>query len=161
MQLTLHSDYALRTLLYLGLHPGRPVPAGELAGAYGISANHVAKVAQHLVTAGFARSRRGRTGGLELAVAPEALTVGAVVRTTAPTLDLLACFDRGATDCPITAACKLKHTLREARDAFLAVLDATTLADLLSNPAALRARFGTPLPVAGAAAPVARRVRRG
>jgi len=165
VQLTLHSDYALRTLLYLGLHQGRPVPVGEVAGAYGISANHVAKVAQALVTNGFARARRGRTGGLELATPPAELTVGAVVRATEPTLDLLACFDRerssrsgdrSSTACPITSACKLKRSLREARDAFLAVLDRTTLAELLENGPAL-ARL---LPLAGAA-PVARGSRRG
>lgn len=156
MQLTLHTDYALRTLIYLGLHQGRPVPVGEVATAYGISAHHVAKVAQALVTGGFARARRGRTGGLELAVPAAELTVGAVVRASEPTLDLLECFDRSSAACPITSACKLKRTLREARDAFLAVLDATTLAELLENGPAL----GRLLPLAGAA-PVARRTRRG
>lgn len=163
MQLTLHTDFALRTLLYLGLHRGRPVPVGEVASAYGISAHHVAKVAQALVTNGFARARRGRSGGLELAVPPAELTVGAVLRSTEPTLDLLACFDRASTTCPITSACRLKRSLREARDAFLAVLDRTTLAELLENGPAL----GRLLPMAtapepgGKASPVARGSRRG
>ncbi|MCO5168484.1 MAG: Rrf2 family transcriptional regulator [Planctomycetes bacterium] len=146
MQLTLYTDYALRTLLYLGLHPGRPVPAPEVARAYGVSPHHVAKVAKALVRDGFVRARRGRSGGLELAVAPEDLRIGAVVRRTEPTLDLLECFDRRASTCPITGACRLERVLHDARGAFLEVLDRTTLADLLTNRSALAQRLGRPLP---------------
>jgi Rrf2 family nitric oxide-sensitive transcriptional repressor len=102
VQLTLYTDYALRTLLYLGVNPDRPVPVAEIAAAYGISANHVAKCAQALVSGGFARTRRGRAGGLELALPPERVRVGDVVRVTEPTVDLLACFDAASTSCPIT-----------------------------------------------------------
>ncbi|MCW8140364.1 MAG: Rrf2 family transcriptional regulator [Planctomycetota bacterium] len=146
MQLTVYTDYALRTLLYLGLHPDRPVPAPEVAQAYAISVHHVAKVAKALVRDGFVRARRGRAGGLELAVAPDALRVGDVVRRTEPTLDLLECFDRRASACPITGACRLEHVLHDARAAFLEVLDRTTLADLLTNRPALARRLGRPLP---------------
>ena len=48
MHLTLHADYALRTLLYLALHPGRVVPTAEVSRAYGISKHHLVRVAQGL-----------------------------------------------------------------------------------------------------------------
>ena len=142
MRLTIHSDYALRTLMYLGVHADRPVSVPEVATAYGISPNHVAKVAKALVQGGFARAHRGRTGGLELAKAPRDLSIGSVVRYTEPTLDLLECFDRMTSTCPLTGACRLEKTLHQARGAFLDVLDRTTLADLLTGTPALMTRLG-------------------
>lgn len=148
VQLTLYTDYALRALIYLGLHPDRLVPAAEIAAAYGISEHHLAKVGKALVKAGFVQATRGRSGGLKLAVAPGELTVGAVVRRTEATLDLIECFDHGRSSCPITGACRLERALHEARDAFLAVLDRTTVADLVVNGPALSTRLGRALPSA-------------
>lgn len=150
MRLTLHTDYALRTLIYLGAHPGRPVPAGEVAAAYGVSANHLAKVCRDLMGAGLVRTVRGRSGGLLLAVDPRRVTVGAVVRAVEPSLALVECFDRPSSSCPITGACRLERTLHDAMGAFLGVLDRTTLADLLVNAPALATRLGRPLPLASA-----------
>lgn len=152
MQLTVYTDYALRTLLYLGVQPGRPVPVPEIAAAYGISAHHVAKVAKALVRGGFVKSHRGRAGGLELALAPEQIKVGAIVRETEPTLDLLECFDHRTSTCPITGVCRLERTLHDARAAFFEVLDRTTLADLLTNPK-LATRLARRLPVSPARKP--------
>jgi Rrf2 family nitric oxide-sensitive transcriptional repressor len=149
VQLTLYTDYALRTLLYLGLHPGRPVPVPEVAAAYQVSTNHVAKVAKALVRGGFVKAHRGRTGGLELAMTPAEIKVGAIVRETEPTLELLECFDHRTSSCPITGVCRLERTLHEARAAFLDVLDRTTLADLLSPKLAAGLLRRLPLSPAG------------
>jgi Rrf2 family transcriptional regulator, nitric oxide-sensitive transcriptional repressor len=142
VQLTIYTDYALRTLMYLAIHEARPVPVTEIAAAYGISAHHVAKVAKHLVRGGFLRSHRGRTGGLELARAASKINVGDVVRFSEPTLDLLECFDRAISTCPLTGGCRLERKLHEARAAFLAVLDGTTVAGLTENGALLAGRLG-------------------
>jgi Rrf2 family nitric oxide-sensitive transcriptional repressor len=142
VQLTTYTDYALRTLMYLGMNSGRLVPVPEIASAYGISAHHVAKVAKALVRGGFVRAHRGRSGGLELAGRPADVTVGKVARYTEPTLDLLECFDRRTSTCPLTGACRLERTLHDARAAFLDVLDRTTLAELLSASPAMAARLG-------------------
>src|SRR5690606_22074528 len=48
MQLTLHTDYSLRLLIYLATYPDTPASVREIADAYGISSNHLAKVAQTL-----------------------------------------------------------------------------------------------------------------
>lgn len=133
MQLTQFTDYCLRTLLYLGARPGEITPASGIAEAYGISANHVAKVAKWLTREGIVRARRGSGGGLELAVEPIDLCIGELVRRTEPHLDLLECFDASRNTCPLSGACALERVLHDARDAFLAVLDDVTLADLLHN----------------------------
>ena len=63
MQLTQFTDYALRTLLYLGVHGDRLVPIAEVSAAYGISNHHLTKVASLLVRAGYVQAVRGRGGG--------------------------------------------------------------------------------------------------
>lgn len=144
VQLTIYSDYALRTLMYLGMHTDRPASVPEIASAYNISAHHLAKVAKALVRGGFARTHRGRSGGLELAKPARDVTVGAVVRFTEPTMNLVECFDRKTSTCPLTGACRLERTLHDARAAFLEVLDGTTLADLLGSAPAMAKRLAPP-----------------
>lgn len=141
VQLTRYTDYALRTMMYLGLHADRAVPVPEIAAAYRISPHHVAKVAQALVRGGFVRAQRGRAGGLALAAPAAATSVGTLVRHTEPGFDLLECFDRATSTCPLTGACRLERTLHEARAAFLDVLDRATLADLLQGTPALATRL--------------------
>ena len=63
MHLTLHTDYALRMLMFLALEPGSPRTIEDIATRYGISRNHLMKVAQTLVQAGFVESLGGRGGG--------------------------------------------------------------------------------------------------
>jgi Rrf2 family nitric oxide-sensitive transcriptional repressor len=138
MQLTQFTDYALRTLLYLAVHRDRLVPVAEVSAAYGISNNHMVKVAHQLARLGFVESARGRGGGLRLARDPADVTVGEVVRLTEPHLHLVECFDPAGNTCPIVPACGLVRALAEARERFLAALDEQRLSDLVSD----RARTG-------------------
>jgi Rrf2 family nitric oxide-sensitive transcriptional repressor len=132
MHLTSHTDYSLRLLIYLALKPDHgQATVQEVATRYGISSNHVAKVAQKLVQLGYVVSHRGRGGGLALALAPEEINVGQVVRGTEP-LELLECFGANST-CPIDPSCRLKGVLHEAQRAFLEVIDRYTLADLVGS----------------------------
>lgn len=137
MQLTTHTDYALRLLIYLAT--GEEKRAGTIQDAarrFDISANHLAKVAQTLVQKDYLISQRGRGGGLKLARSAEEINVGAVVRHT-ENLNLLPCFGEDNV-CPIQPACKLKNVLGRAQQAFLEVLDEFTLADLITNRDTLR-----------------------
>lgn len=138
MQLTTHTDYALRLLIYLALsEDDAPATVQQAALSYGISANHIAKVAQTLVQLGYIKSLRGRGGGLVLARPAEKIVVGEVVRQT-ENLRLLECFGPDSS-CPIDPACILKGMLGRAQDAFLKELDRHTLADLIDNGEELRA----------------------
>ncbi|MEF9604514.1 Rrf2 family transcriptional regulator, partial [Paracoccus sp. PXZ] len=82
MRLTRYTDYAMRVLLYLGREPERLCSIGEIAQAYGISQNHLMKVINDLVHAGFLASLRGRNGGIRLARPPAEINIGALVRHT-------------------------------------------------------------------------------
>lgn len=135
MRLTLHTDYALRTLIYLGLRPGQRVSIHEVAQAHRISENHLVKVVHNLGRGGFVETLRGRGGGLRLARPPEKIRIGDVVRFTEEDMALVACFqtpDGGG--CALINACRLQSLLGEALGAFLTVLDGKTLADLLAPP---------------------------
>ena len=131
MRLTLHTDYALRMLLYLGTRPHDTVTISEVADTYGISKNHLMKVATHLASGGYIAATRGNGGGLKLAQRPEDIVIGEVVRHTENDFDLVGCFEAGGAGCRIETACLLRTSLRKALDAFFRVLDDYTLADLL------------------------------
>jgi Rrf2 family nitric oxide-sensitive transcriptional repressor len=130
MRLTSFTDYTLRTLIYLAVRPEKLVTIADIAGAYDISANHLMKVVHQLALAGDVATVRGQRGGLRLARAPEAINIGEVLRRTEPDLELVACF--GETQrCIIQEGCVLQHALGDALQAFMTVLDAYTLADLV------------------------------
>ncbi len=136
MRLTTFSDYALRTMMYLALHPDRLVTIAEIAVAYGISVNHLMKVVQLLAADGHVTTLRGKRGGLRLARSAALIRLGDVIRGTEPDLVMAPCFEPGDC-CVIRPACRLAGVLQDALTAFMAVLDATTLADLIADPAAL------------------------
>jgi Rrf2 family nitric oxide-sensitive transcriptional repressor len=133
VHLTLHADYSLRVLLYLAARPGSLVSTQEVSEAYGISKNHLVRVVQSLGKEGFIEVRPGRTGGITLARQPSEITLGKVFRVTEPDFHLVECFNKDENTCPIAPACGLKGVLYEAREAFLAVLDKYTLADVMKR----------------------------
>lgn len=145
MQLTLHSDYALRVLIYVGTHPDDLVSTQSMSDAYGISKHHLVRVVQTLAQHGYVRVVPGRSGGVGLARAPEDIRLGNVVVDTEPSLRLVECFDAKTNTCPITRHCGLKGILHDALQAFVDTLNAHTLADLLraERPKALRQLFVT------------------
>lgn len=138
MRLTTHTDYALRLLMLLAMEPEQVHTIEEVAQRYGISRNHLMKVTQTLVQAGVVSSQRGRGGGLTLQRSAADIKLGAVVRATEDGLALVECFDPEHNTCLITAACGLRGPLEEALQAFLAVLDGYSLADLVKRPGSLR-----------------------
>ena len=80
-----------------------------------------------------ARSR-GRGGGMRLMKAPAEINLGAVVRQTETDFHLVECFDPNVNQCRLSGNCRLKGVLGGAINAYLAVLDGVTLADLVDAP---------------------------
>lgn len=124
MQLTQHTDFGLRLLIVLA-RKGTAVSLPAFSSEQGLSYHHVAKVAQGLVQAGFAQSQRGRSGGITLARPAEDITVGEAVRKLEKSMRLADCAT-----CALRSNCALSSVLAEALEAFLAVLDRYTLADV-------------------------------
>jgi len=141
MRLSLHSDYALRILMVLAATE-RQMSVDEIAGQYGISRNHLAKVAQRLQALGHVRARRGRGGGLSLARPAGDVTVGTIVREFENLGGFIECMDPAGSTCPVRGGCGLQGALAGALAAFTSHLDTYTLADLLPHPGRFRALLG-------------------
>ncbi|MFO7582853.1 RrF2 family transcriptional regulator [Guyparkeria sp.] len=159
MQLNQQTDLAFRILIYLANQPRRSggdsanadAPAlpkiREIADYFGVSYNHLMKVANLLATRGYVRARRGKGGGLELARAPETISLGEVARDVECHWHLVECFGQGSR-CPIRNGCRLAPIFAEALEAFWTVLDRHSLADIarvsgVEMPITLH-RTGTP-----------------
>ena len=101
MQLTRYTDYSLRVLLYLAVHPeGGTVP--EIAQVYGVSQHHLVKVVHNLGKLGMVLTTRGKGGGVKLNQPAEDIRIGEAVRRLEPHFNLAECFNSDANTCPIT-----------------------------------------------------------
>lgn len=132
MQLTRHTDYALRMLIFLGRSPDRLCSIAEIAQAHEISRTHLMKIASHLVQAGFVEGVRGRAGGLRLARPAALINLDEVLRVTEPSQDLVNC-----SDCKMQGGCTLPAIFAEGLNAFHAVMAKYTLADFLPGVPAM------------------------
>lgn len=129
MQLTRHTDYALRLLIHLARSGQERIQIAEVARLHGISHAHLMKVANHLAHLGFIDTVRGRGGGVRLARPAEEINLAAVVRGTEPDRPLVEC---GA--CGIGGNCGLPTIFAESVEAFLGSLGRYSLGDLARNP---------------------------
>ncbi|MFA7441616.1 MAG: Rrf2 family transcriptional regulator [Sphingomonadaceae bacterium] len=140
MRLTRYTDYAMRVLLYLGAQSDAQAlcSIADIARAYNISQNHLMKVVNDLVNAGYLTSVRGRFGGIRLARAAAEIHVGEVVRHTEGGFhDLVDCGS-----CIAAPGCGLTGALRQAMAAFIGVLDGYTLADIVGPKRQMATLFG-------------------
>ncbi len=131
MQLNLRTDYALRMLMALSTQQ-ELVSIDWISDQYGISRNHLAKIAQDLAAEGLIETLRGRKGGIRLAKPPSDINVGFVVRRLENLDGFVACMG-GNTTCSIDGLCGLKPALRGALEAFLSHLDQFTLDQITSK----------------------------
>ncbi|MDG4603595.1 MAG: Rrf2 family transcriptional regulator [Defluviicoccus sp.] len=120
--------------MYAGLNDGRGSAVPEMARAYDVSYDHLKRVATELCRLGYLDTVRGRCGGFRLAMHPETICIGEVIRQTEREVRLVECFAVAVNTCPLIAPCQLRAALREALAAFFAMLDRYTLADLIRSP---------------------------
>ncbi len=130
MRLTLHTDYSLRVLIHVGVADGKLITINDIAKTFDISKQHLMKVVNNLSKKGYLDTVRGRGGGIRLSRPPRDINIGEVVRETEETLGVIGCLVRRGY-CPIQRVCKLRGVFDQATQAFLAVLDGYTLADLI------------------------------
>jgi Rrf2 family nitric oxide-sensitive transcriptional repressor len=136
VHLTLHTDFALRVLIQVGLNDGKLTTIKEIAQTFDISKAHLMKVVNDLSQKGYLDTVRGRNGGIRLMRQPRDINIGQVVRDTENRLGVIGCLEHKGY-CPIQRVCVLRGVLTDATEAFLAVLDDHTLADLIKPRRAL------------------------
>lgn len=80
MQITRQADYALRAMLYLAkIDPNDRAATSQIANEQHIPPSFLAKIISQLSIAGLIHTSRGARGGVSLAMAPEKITLLAVV----------------------------------------------------------------------------------
>lgn len=141
MRLTRQTNYAIRMLMYCAANPGRLSRVSEVAEAYGVSELFLFKILQPLVEHGMVETVRGRNGGIRLKRPAGEITLFDVVRVTEENFAMAECFEADA-ECPLVNDCSLTGALREALDAFFAVLARHTIAELTEARPNMRALLG-------------------
>lgn len=137
MKLTKRGEYALRTLIQLGIagRLGRDVVSvSELADAEKLPFKFIENILQELRKHGYVESKRGKDGGARLARDAEDITVGEVVRLIDGRLAPIGCAsetDYERCSCPDEQHCGLRMMMIDVRNAIARILDRYTLADVV------------------------------
>lgn len=135
MQLTRFTDLGLRVLMYLTQHTRADlVTNAEIASQFEVPQNHVIKVVGRLAQLGWVDTQRGRLGGMRLAIAPDKLRLGGVLRALEETDELVDCANP---PCVLKNRCLLKSALDQGLEAFYAKMDEKTLADVCVRTTAM------------------------
>jgi len=124
------TDYALRAMLDLTMHPGARTTFPAIAERQGIPRKFLPTVLQSLIQAGLVRTIRGYGGGVELACDPKQITVRQVIESVEGRQQLYDC-DSHNMDCVNKTDCRLRNLLIKAGTAMLDVLEQTTLSELV------------------------------
>lgn len=138
MRITKRGEYALRTLIQLGLAQklGRDVVSvSELATSENLPFKFIENILQELRQHGYVESKRGKGGGCRLARPMGKITMGEVVRLIDGRLAPIGCAsetDYERCSCPDEQHCGLRMLMIDVRNAIARILDRYTLDDVVS-----------------------------
>ena len=107
-----------------------PVPIGDISSRQGVSVKYLEQLVRPLKKAGLVESVRGPKGGHLLAIRPEEITIGQIVKLFETQKDLVECISFPH-KCHLSADCRLRMVWEEASEALYEKLDSTTIADLI------------------------------
>ena len=138
MQLTKHTDYAFRVLIYLAGMREERTTIQAITEAFDISKTHLMKVVNELANKGWVDSTRGKNGGIRLGVAAESVSLKEVLVHMEKTLEPINC---DTPMCHIKGICQLKPILMQAQNEYLNHLAQYSLADLINPVTVARISF--------------------
>lgn len=130
LKLTKKADYGLMALKFLAEHPEIPaLSAKDVADAYGIPAQLLAKVLQQLTKHGLLRSHAGMNGGYALARDARQISAFEVIHAIDGPLFITSCT-KGAKSCDLTPSCTIKEPLARVNETIAGVLKSISIHDL-------------------------------
>lgn len=133
LRLSKKADYGLLALRHMVANRDRAaVSARELAEAYDIPPELLAKVLQKLVRARLLASHQGIRGGYALGRPAAAISVADVIQAVDGPLTVTACSDTDHS-CDQYSKCSIRDPLWRVKDRILAALSATSVADLAAD----------------------------
>jgi Rrf2 family protein len=126
--------HAIRALVQLATLPdGASLGGRDLARAANIPQNYLSKILWTLGSARFIDATRGIGGGYRLHRRPETIRLIEVVHLFEKVDRHNECFLDGAHPCSDATACAAHAAWREAKAAYVAFLETTTLATLAAH----------------------------
>ena len=112
-----------------------PVHIAALSSKESIPLKFLEAILLELKGYGLLESKKGKNGGYSLSRPPSTITFGSIIRLMEGPLAPLPCASETAfppcAECRDVESCGTRILMRQVRDAMAAVLDRTTLADLL------------------------------
>ena len=131
LRLTKKADYGLMALKYLAEHPEAPaLSAKEIAEAYHIPPQLLAKILQRLAKVGLVRSSAGMNGGYILAQDPARITAFEVIWAVDGPQFLTACTT-GKKSCDLTDSCTIKEPMARVNESIAELLKNIRIGDLV------------------------------
>jgi Rrf2 family protein len=133
LKLTKKADYGLIALKYLAEHPEKPaLSAKDVADAYGIPAQLLAKILQRLTKTGLLRSHAGMNGGYALAREAREISAYEVILAIDGPFFITSCT-KGAKSCDLTPSCTIKEPLARVNETIAGVLKSISIQDLAEH----------------------------
>ncbi len=133
LRLTKKADYGLMALKYLAEHPhSAALSAKDIAEAYHIPPQLLAKILQRLAKVGLVRSTAGMNGGYALQRDSFSITVFEVIRAVDGPLFLTACTS-GAKPCDLTDSCTIKEPMAKVNESIMDLLKGIRIGDLVDS----------------------------
>jgi Rrf2 family protein len=135
LRLSKKADYALLAMRHMAAHADSgAMSARELAEAYAIPPELLAKVLQKLVRARLLDSHQGIRGGYGLGRAPASISVADVIQAVDGPLTVTACSEQDHS-CDQYSKCNIRDPLWRIKDRIIAALSATSVAELATDVA--------------------------
>ncbi|MGB5620175.1 MAG: Rrf2 family transcriptional regulator [Desulfobacterales bacterium] len=132
MKLSTRSRYGARILVDLARNSKQgPVQIGEISKRQDISVKYLEQLIRPLKQANLVNSVRGPKGGHLLAVKPEDVTLGQIVRLFEGQSELVECIS-SPEKCSMSDDCQVRLAWGDATRVLYENLDNTTIADLMS-----------------------------
>ena len=130
---------ALKLMLDLATYnTGEMVRLKDIAKRQNISEKYLEQIIQALVRTGLLTSVRGSQGGYHLAVRPEEITIGRILRATEGDLAPVECISDLPKRCNRSGKCPAQRIYRKIYSAINEVVDHLTLEDVLKDADELR-----------------------
>jgi len=130
--------YAFKALIHLtGVPSGQPVLIADLARDGNIPKKFLEFILLSLRKGGILQSRVGKGGGYTLALPPNRISIGSVVRILEGDIAPVQCLSTTnyarCEECQDEATCGIRLTMADVNVALATVLDGLTLADMVER----------------------------
>jgi Rrf2 family cysteine metabolism transcriptional repressor len=149
MKVSTRGEYGVRAMVALAKNYGQgPMSIAAVSKASSVPMPYLEQLIGPLRRAGLVESTRGAHGGYELSRDPREVWIGEVYRVMEGPVAPMDCVSEDVSEqtCPLIDGCETRPVWLRMRDAIVATLDSTTLADLIAQSprqAAKRERVNT------------------